>query len=446
MAGAPDRERVDILSHNLHHLNGGADDYNELMTVIGDASVVLLGESTHGSHEFYRERAHISRRLIAEKGFNAIAAEADWPDAYQVNRYVKGEGDSMAANEALAGFARFPTWMWRNTDILELAGWLREHNDNQGRDSEKAGFFGLDLYSLYASVREVIRYLESVDPEAAQKAKARYGCFDHYDSINEYGYLASLDLSASCQQEVLAQMGDMHKRRVKYREAACNIPDDHFDAEQNARVVKNAEAYYRSMYFGNVVSWNLRDSHMAESLEQLINHLEKTCGRAKLIVWAHNSHIGDARATDMGRFGELNIGQLARQKYGARVFNIGFSTYDGTVTAASQWDGPAERKTIQPGLPGSYERLFHDTGVPNFWLNLRDNRRVAEALSIERLERAIGVIYQPRTERQSHYFHAVMPDQFDAVIHFDHTRAVEPLERSPVWETAEPYETWPTAL
>jgi erythromycin esterase-like protein len=425
-------------------LSGGAHDYDDLLDLVGDARFVLLGEATHGTHEFYEERARITRRLIEEKGFHAVAVEADWPDAYRVNRYVRGQGDDANANDALAGFVRFPNWMWRNTDVASFVDWLRAHNQNSG--GRQVGFYGLDLYSLFTSMQEVLGYLDKVDPQAARIARERYACFDHYhEDSQHYGYSASLNLSASCEEGVIEQLHQMHQRHHEYVNKDGG-EDAFFYAQQNARLVKNAEEYYRTMFRGRVSSWNLRDSHMAETLDALARHLSKDGEPAKIVVWEHNSHIGDARATEVGELGEWNVGELARKAYDGETRLIGFSTYEGFVTAASEWDGPAEHKRVRPGMPGSYEELLHNAGIERFLLNLRGDDPARFALMERKLERAIGVIYLPRTERQSHYFSAQMAIQFDAVIHIDRTTAVTPLDPGGGWHSEEPPETYPGGL
>ena len=429
-------------------LTGAAEDYDSLMDLVGDSRFVLLGEASHGTHEFYRERAQITKRLIREKGFTAVAVEADWPDAYRVNRYVRGRGDDAEAIDALAGFRRFPAWMWRNADVLDFVGWLRAHNDSAGPGSPKVGFYGLDLYSLHASMEAVIAYLDKVDPVAAGRARSRYACFDHYaEDSQAYGYAAGFGLGQSCENEVVTQLVDLRHAAAEYALRDGRIAeDDYFYAEQNARLVKDAEAYYRTMYRGEVSSWNLRDRHMAEALDALVEFLGRKDPAAKVVVWAHNSHLGDARATQMGTQGEWNVGQLVRERDGQDAVLVGFTTHSGTVTAASNWGAPAERKSVRLALPGSYEALFHDSGLGRFLLTFRGGGQVSDALRQPRLERAIGVIYRPETERASHYFHATLPAQFDAVIHIDRTRAVEPLERTSEWEAGEVPETFPSGV
>jgi erythromycin esterase-like protein len=442
-------------------LTGAMADYDALLERIGDARFVLIGEASHGTHEFYRQRALITRRLIAERRFTAVAVEADWPDAYRVNRFVRGTGDGATAIDSLAGFRRFPTWMWRNADVLDFVGWLRAHNDALPAGAPKVGFYGIDLYSLHGSIEAVLAYLDKVNPEAARQARQRYACFEQFgDDPQGYGYATGFGAAESCADEAVGQLLEFQRRTAELMQRDGRLAEDEFFfAEQNARLVKNAEAYYRSMFRGRE-SWNLRDTHMAETLDALAAHLDRQGRHAKVVIWAHNSHLGDARATEMGAAGELNVGQLVRERYGRAAFNIGFSTYEGTVTAASDWDAPAERKRVRPALSDSYEALLHAaaTGAertvagppataeahPNFLLLLRDGGEAAELLRAPRLERAIGVIYRPETERRSHYFGARLADQFDAVIHIDTTRAVEPLERSAGWERGELPETYPS--
>lgn len=427
---------------------GEITDYDPLMEFIGDARFVLIGEASHGTHEFYRERAQITKRLIEEKGFDAVAVEADFPDAYRVNRYVRGVGPDGGAVESLSGFKRFPAWMWRNADILDFVGWLRSHNDDLRQDENKIGFYGLDLYSLHTSIEAVLTYLAKIDPIGAERARERYACFDHFgEDTQVYGYATNMGLAESCEQEVIAQLIELNRRAAELASLDGRVArDDFFFAEQNARLVKNAEQYYRLMYRSDVSSWNLRDHHMAETLFALEKHLSENVGPAKIVVWEHNSHLGDARATEMSRRGELNVGQLVRERLGKDAVLIGFTTYFGTVTAASNWGEAAERKRVRTALPGSFESLFHETGIPRSLLLMTDEGRARSVLREPLLERAIGVIYRPETERQSHYFRASLSDQFDAVIHIDETRAVEPLERSAEWDMGEAPETFPTGI
>jgi len=439
---------MEIVQGPVHHLRGAIDDYDPLLERIGNARFVLLGEASHGTHEFYHERAQITKRLIREKGFTVIAVEADWPDAYRVNRYVRGRGEDSEAVEALSGFRRFPAWMWRNADVLDFVGWLRSYNDQVAANIPKAGFYGLDLYSLHASMEEVVTYLDKVDPEAADRARQRYACFESYgEDPQAYGFAAGLGIGASCENEVIAQLVELRRRAGEYALRNGRLAeDDYFFAEQNARLVRDAEAYYRTMYRGEVSSWNLRDHHMAETLDSLVAYQTGRGHIPKVVIWAHNSHLGDARATQMAERGEWNLGQLVREKYGRDSVLVGFTTFEGTVTAASNWNAPAERKYVRPALPESYESLFHSVGLPRFLLLLQEGDRAISILRRPRLERAIGVIYRPETERASHYFPASLTAQFDAVLHFDRTRAVEPLEHSAVWDKGEIPETFPSGV
>jgi erythromycin esterase-like protein len=422
-----------------------ADGLAPLLEEIGDARLVLIGEATHGTHEFYRTRAELTRALISTRGFNLVAVEADWPDAYRVNQWVRHAVTESEAETALADFTRFPRWMWRNREVVAFIHWLRMHNASQPAAS-RVGFYGLDLYSLHASIEAVLTYLKKVDPPGAERARYRYGCFEHFgEDTQAYGYAASFGLSRSCEDDVVAQLVDLRHRAAEYARRDGRIAaDEYFFAEQNARLVRNAEQYYRSMFGGRVESWNVRDTHMMETLEALIAHVQQTTGGARAIVWAHNSHLGDARATQMGESGELNLGQLVREKYGPKSFLVGFTTHAGSVTAASNWDEPAQRKRVRPSITASYERLFHDTGLDRCLLLLRDEA-LRQALQGERLERAIGVIYRPESERLSHYFRARLPEQFDAVLHIDQTTALEPLERWAHDEVDLP-ETYPTGI
>jgi len=430
-----------------HRITGAADDYDALLDLIGDRRFVLIGEASHGTHEFYRERARITRRLIDEHGFSAVAVEADWPDAYRVNRYVMGLSRDIDADTALADFRRFPAWMWRNQDVLQFIEWMRARNDAHRHAATKARFFGLDLYSLRASIEAVIDYLDRVDPAEAARARERYSCFDRVGREGQaYGYALAYERAIPCENEVVAQLVSLRGRADAYlRRDGWIAEDELFFAEQNARLVRDAEEYYQQMYRAEVSSWNLRDRHMAGTLDALAEHLDRQIHRAKIVVWEHNSHVGDARATGMSAHGELNVGQLARERYGSDCFLIGLTTYDGRVTAASNWGADAQRLRVRPALQGSHEALFHDLGTPSFWVDTSE-RTVRSTLQVPRLERAIGVIYRPETERQSHYFNARLSDQFDTAIHIDRTRALEPLERTGTWDRGEPPETFPTGV
>jgi erythromycin esterase-like protein len=443
-----EREVLRALRREAHPLTGDHGDYDPLLALLGEARIVLLGEASHGTHEFYRERARITKRLIAERGFDAVAIEGDWPDAYRVNRYIQGARADPDAEAALGGFRRFPTWMWRNADVLDFVGWLRAHNDHRRGDTRKVGFYGLDLYSLGASMHAVIAYLDEHDPAAAARARSRYECLQPYTGESAaYGQAVLLGVGEPCRRRVFEQLVELRRRAGEYLIGdGIAAEDDYFFAEQNAAVVADAEEYYRTMFGDRAGSWNLRDRHMADTLDRLIAHLDSRGGTSRVVVWAHNSHVGDARATEMARRGELNIGQLMRERHGRDAVNVGFATYGGTVTAASEWDAPAERKRVRAALPESYEALLHATHMPAFLLCPLPAGDSGRALREPRLHRAIGVIYRPQTERQSHWFSSSLAGQYDALVHLDATRAVEPLERSPGWELGEPPETYPTAL
>jgi erythromycin esterase-like protein len=365
--------------------------------------------------------------LIAEKGFGAVAVEADWPDAYRVNRYVRLRPGDSNADDALSDFHRFPTWMWRNRDVLRFIEWLRGHNAALNASAPSVGFYGLDFYSLYRSIDVLIATLERLDPEAATRARERYACFEQFADSEDYAFRAGLQTSKSCEDEAVQQLTDL---LVQQAIPAVEVADedDRFFAEQNARVVRNAERYYRAMFGGEVNTWNLRDQHMAETIDTLLVQLARTHRPAKLVIWEHNSHVGDARATERANVGELNVGQLVRERHPDDVRLVGFTTHTGTVAAADDWDQPPQIKSVRPALPDSYESLLHETGLPRFLILFPSP---AEVLRTPRLERAIGVVYRPQTERISHYFYARLPDQFDAVIHVDVTTAVEPLAPVP---------------
>lgn len=426
-------------------LQGDGEVSDQLMSIVGDSQFALVGEASHGTHQFYKNRAEITKRLITDKGFTGIAVEADFPDAYRVNRYVRCEGGDRSADRALTDFKRYPLWMWRNTEVRDFVEWLREFNSERPV-AERVGFYGMDLYSLHSSMEAVLKYLDSVDPEAAKRARYRYSCFEHFgEDPQHYGYAASYDLENSCEQQVIAQLTEIREHATELmRRDGFVARDEYFFAEQNARLVRNAEEYYRQMFRGRVSSWNLRDQHMTETLFALRDHLQKD-RPPRIVVWAHNSHLGDARATDMGSSGEWNVGQLVRERCDGDAVLIGFTTYTGSVTATSDWDQPAQLKRVRPALEGSYEILFHQTQLPCFMLDLRDSQ-MKELLARPRLERAIGVIYRPETERLSHYFDAYLAMQFDAVIHFDHTRALEPIDRVASWSHEDIPETFPAGM
>ncbi|GEM_PF-9658 len=387
----------------------------------GQARVVLLGEASHGTSEFYRARAAITRRLIERHGFNIVAVEADWPDAAAIDRHVR---HLPARTRNVAPFTRFPTWMWRNREVDDFVGWLRAHNAKLPAN-ERARFQGLDLYSMSNSIAEVLAYLDRVDPQAAMVARDRYGCLSPWSQEPAaYGRAALTRGYAMCEDPVAKVLVDLFRKQLDY---ARKDGDSLFDATQNARLVKDAERYYRVMYFGSHESWNLRDGHMFETLKQSLEHAGPD---AKAVVWAHNSHIGDARVTDMGvNRGEHNIGQLCREEWGENAALIGFGTHSGTVAAASDWDGPMEVKAVRPSRPDSHEALCHEVGGERFLLDMRkgENDDMRKVLAEPRLERYIGVIYRPETERWSHYSHSILSAQYDGFVWFDHTNAVVPL-------------------
>jgi erythromycin esterase-like protein len=366
--------------------------------------------------------------------------------AYRANRWARLIGSDDAAETALGDFSRFPRWMWRNREVVRFLRWLRGHNAERPVGA-RAGFYGLDLYSLHRSIGCVIEYLEKVDPRAALIARERYGCFDIFGGDPQtYGYATSARIAPSCEDDVVRQLVDLQRRAADYAQRNGRIaPDEYFVAEQNARVVQHAEAYYRAMFHGSAESWNLRDRHMMSTLDALLEYAGRSGRPRRAVVWAHNSHLGDARATGLGAAGELNLGQLVREKYGSTSCLIGMTTHAGGVTAAREWNAPAELREVRPSLAGSYERLFHEVGVPWFMVRLSDPVVARALTSPARLERAIGVIYKPESERASHYFPARLPDQFDLVVHLDETRALEPLDKWARREADLP-ETYPTGV
>jgi erythromycin esterase-like protein len=425
----------------------GESELDELAALIGGRRLVLLGEASHGTHEFYDLRAALTRRLITRHGFAAVVVEADWPDALRVDHYVRGHAsDDELANDALASFERFPRWMWRNEEVVAFVEWLRAHNLDLERD-RRAGFFGLDLYSLHSSIHALLRYLEDHDPDAAARARERYACFDHAAGDPErYGLEAHVGIGPRCEAEVVAQLVEMQRRKIA-RSGRSPSGDAWFHAVQQAHVVRNAEAYYRTMFAGRASAWNVRDTHMADTLDLLATHLGNAAP-AKLVVWAHNSHVGDARATEAGQRDQLTLGQLARQRHGSDVALVGFTTYEGSVIAAHDWDEPAQHFRVAPALDESWEARLHEAAVPRFYVTASALRAAFGAR--DRLARAIGVVYRPETERLGHYGYASLADQFDAVVHVDTTRHVEPLDiiDRPMSEAPEADlpETYPTGV
>ncbi len=440
------------LHAQAHILKGSAADDDQLFEQIGNARFVLIGEASHGTHEFYQERARITQRLIEEKNFSAVIVEADWPDAYRVNRYVRTQGNDLDAQAALADFKRFPRWMWRNDVVLEFINWLRQYN-TQAIDSSSplAGFYGMDLYSLHRSMDAVVDYLQPIDPAAAKRAKERYSCFDNFGKEPQtYGMATEYGVAEPCEDAVIAQLMELRKHEQQLTQNdGILAEDEHFYAEQNARLAVNAERYYRAMFRGRDNSWNLRDTHMVDTIDALADHQQEQGQSAKIVVWAHNSHLGDARATEVSQRQQINVGQLMRERHADETFIIGFSTYQGTVLAADDWDSPGNRKKVRHGMAGSHEALLHEVGqaldVDRFWLNLRQDADKNPLLAKERLERYIGVIYAPATERWSHYLHTRLDQQYDALIYIGRTTALEPLDEQSALETKEDLpETYPT--
>lgn len=413
-------------------------DLDPLLDRIGDARFVLLGEASHGTHEYYTWRDRISRRLIQEKGFSFIAVEGDWPDCYRVDRYVKSATDSReTAEQVLHAYERWPTWMWANREIVALAEWMRDHNRDRP-EADKAGFYGLDVYSLWESIAAVQEYLERVEPDAARRARGAYGCFDPYaNDVQEYAMATAL-VPTSCEDEAVAMLRELRRRAPEYRE---DSREGFFNAEQNARAVRGAELYYRTMVRGGPTSWNVRDNHMIDTLTNLMEHHGPD---AKAIVWEHNTHIGDARATDMARAGMVNVGQLARETWGDDdVVLVGFASYAGSVIAGREWGAPMQRMPVPEARQGSWEALLHESGDHDRLLVFEDGDR--ELLDEPRPHRAIGVVYNPEAERFGNYVPTLLPFRYDALLYLDRTRALQPLhmERH---EDGELPETYPSGM
>lgn len=413
-----------------------AEEFGAFFDRFGDARVVLLGEATHGTSEFYRARAAITRRLVERHGFTIVAVEADWPDAAQIDDYVRHQAPRPRRGDV---FARFPTWMWRNEEVLAFADWLRGHNAPLSAQ-RRVSFSGLDVYSLSESIHAVLAYLDKVDPDAAVDARRRYGCLTPWqDEPAHYGRAVMLGGRQSCEDNAVAQLRGLLARRLDY---LSEDGEAWFDALQNARIVRAAERYYRAMYRSSTESWNLRDRHMFETLQALLAHRGDG---AKAVVWAHNSHVGNAAATAMGWQGEFNIGELCRMAHGDEAVSIGFGTDTGTVAAASDWGADMQIKTVQPARADSYEHAFRRTGISRSLTAWRgaDRHELTAMLREPLLERAIGVVYRPETERLSHYFEAVLAEQFDAWVWFEQTQAVTPLGHERPHGAPE---TWPFGL
>ena len=432
------------LSDGLKHIARPLEsdkDLDALLDAVGNARFVLLGEASHGTSEFYTWRTRISKRLIEERGFSFIAVEGDWPDCYRVNRYVKHMADSGdSALDVLHAFERWPTWMWANREVIELVEWLRAHNRRIASERQ-VGFYGLDVYSLWDSMRAVTEYLERIDPKLAAAARRAYNCFEPYaEDVQEYARATAL-VPTSCEDEAIAVLRELRVNAPQFREDGR---EGFFNAEQNALVAKNAELYYRTMVRGGPSSWNVRDHHMVETLDRLFEHHGP---RAKAIVWEHNTHIGDARFTDMARAGMVNVGQLVRQgREREGVLLAGFGTHRGTVIAAEEWGAPMERMRVPPARAGSFEEAMYDAAVGDALLlfDSDDERRIPELY--EPLgHRAIGVVYDPRAERWGNYVPTIVPRRYDAFLYIDETRAVDPLHM-PVHIGGEPPETYPSGV
>jgi erythromycin esterase-like protein len=415
-------------------------DLDPLLDHIADARYVLLGEASHGTHEFYTWRAALSRRLIEEKGFSFIAVEGDWPDCYRVNRYVKEYSDSGDnARDVLHAFARWPTWMWANEEVAEPAEWLRLHNDRAPED-RKVGFYGLDVYSLWDSLYQVLGYLGKHIPSALPAARRAFQCFEPYgEEVHEYAR-ATRWVDESCENEVIALLAELRRSARAYPQDGREA---HFNAEQNALVVRNAEHYYRTMMGGGPESWNIRDRHMVETLERLMRHHGPD---AKAIVWEHNTHIGDARFTDMADDGMVNVGQLVREGHAAEgVILVGFGSYRGSVIAGEEWEAPMQRMAVPPACPGSWEDILHRAGSADRLL-LLDETRAKEDFLAERGHRAIDVVYHPDFERYGNYVPTVLPLRYDALLFLNETQALRPLHVVKAREEGEVPETYPSGV
>ena len=440
---------VAVLRDFAHVHAGSAEDYEPLMELIGDARVVLLGQASYGTHEFYAARARITRRLIEQKGFRAVAVAADWADASHVNRYVQGDGDDGDARAALDGFRHFATSTARNAAVVDFLEWLRAYNQSLQGDPP-IGFHGLDLYNLHNSNGTVAAYLDQIDPVAARQMRSRYAyaCFgDFSDETRAYGDEFGLTLGRSCEDEMIMELVESWQRSADTILSERRIAEhEAFFTEHEELLAHNAEWYYRAMFGGKASSWNLRNRHLDEMLAALVDHLEGSGAGGKVVLWAHNAHVGDSRANEMQHRGELSVGQLARERYGEAAVLIGLTTYQGTVRAAPEWGSPFEQRTVLPSLPDSYESLFHEIGHPRFVLPIRGCDKVNEALRGPRRQRSIGVIYRPEAEPFNNYFRTRLNDQFDAVVHFDQTTAVHPLYGDPEYEEEEIPTTIPACV
>lgn len=425
MVSVPAGEGPDAVARIARPLYG-EDELDELIDLFGNARFVLLGAASHGTHEFYDLRAALTRKMIAQRGFAAVTIEGDWPEALRVDRYVRLIGDDETAGEALAGFRRFPPWMWHNRDVESFVDWLRTYN-GRGLPETRAGFYGLDLYALHASIATVLSYLDDFDPEAAVVARDRYASFDHAAGEPErYAGTSPRGIAPELQDELVAQLVETQRRRAA-RSGRAPAGDAWCTAMQHAHVVRDAGAYYRALFGDRTEAWNLRDTHMADTLDMLADQLGQDGKPARLIVWAHNAHVGDASATSLGQEGQTSLGALIRKRHADEVALVGFTTHTGVVECAPDWDEPGERADVRPSLRGSWEDLFHDVGIARFTVNSTALKRVIGD-GVERLHRTIGAVYRSDTERRSHYYHSRLADQYDVIVHIDETHAVEPLE------------------
>lgn len=421
-----------LIRRNANEIMDSPDDFNSLLESIGDSHFVLLGESTHGTHEFYKAKAQITIRLIEEKGFNAVAVEADWPDAYRVNRYVRSISDDSDPMSALNDFARFPAWVWRNSDVSDFISILKYYNENR-KPEDMVGFYGLDLFNQKSSINAVINYLDRVDHGSAEIARKRYGCFGTHGPGIEDLQLHLKNVPADCINQAILQLEQIRCKGIEYvKKGGFALEEELFYAEQNARLTLDAEVYYRALLTDQVLSWNLREKYLTDTLEALANHLSRYKD-PKIVVWVHNFHAGDISATEYKNSGRQNMGLLIRQRFGDDAFLAGFFTHTGTVSAASFWGGPVEKKKIAPSIGESFENLFHRSEIPSFYLLLRNNSQLS-FLEHNRLQRAIGIIYKPEEERKKNYFQSSLFNQFDAVMHFDNTVAIQPFERNARWD------------
>ncbi|KAI0815276.1 hypothetical protein BC629DRAFT_1645253 [Irpex lacteus] len=457
-----------VLKQHLNPLSFKRSAHDPLLNAVGDAQIVLIGDGSHGTYELYAHRANITQRLVEEKGFNAIAVEADWPDTFRLNRYIHGESSIRDARSALDDFERFPKWMWKNEIMPPFLDHLKNYNETvmklTGDPSRKVSLFGLDLYSLHRSADEVLRYLDRVDPQGAKSARKRYNCFERFgEDTTRYAYEAQFGLSKDCHQEVIQNLHKLLRNHQRYiaeqysKHGQYEHPSqEQFMAEMNALVVRDAEEYYRTMMAEDTKSWNLRDDHFARVLVEIAHHLGSTsesgskCADAKIVVWAHNSHIGDARATDMGKKrGEVNVGQRCRELFGHdNVFNIGFLSAAGTVTAAYEWDDPSQLMSLNKPLSGSIEDVLSNSADGDALVVVKRitdsengyprkyevSRELTDFLNTTRYQRFIGVIYRQRTEIPSHYSRCKAADQYDAIAIIQNSQGIQPLELEDSWE------------